>query len=309
MKPREGYRYSLFGLVIESEIALPEMEGHATADPEDPAELAVRLGPAAEDDGYAFDVPDIARYSISGGRLITVTPAEGASDREIRLFLLGSAMGIALHQRGILPLHANAIDIDGSAVAFVGKSGSGKSTLAAWFLDEGFRILADDVCVVRIEGGAPFAYPGLPRLRLWQDALEASGRNADHHPLSYHLEDDVRRKYDVTFGSEKLASLPLPLRAIIFLEEGPEFSIQEIRGAEAVEAISGNTYRGEYISEVGDVPAHVAACVQLAQRVPSFRLVRPFDRAAFGETAASILSFCRSIHTRPIGSFSTEARK
>ena len=295
MELPELHRYSLFGLGIESEIALPEMEGHPSIEQGARVELSVRLGQATGDDGYTFDVPDIARYTISGGKLITVTPADGASVREIRLFLLGSAMGIALHQRGVLPLHANAIDIDGSAVAFVGKSGSGKSTLAAWFLDQGLRILADDVCVVRIEGSTPLAYPGLPRLRLWQDALEASGRNAGDHPLSYHLEDDVRRKYDVTFGSEKLAGAALPLRAILFLEEGPQFAIDRIRGAEAVEAISENTYRGEYITEVGDVTAHFDACVELARETPCFRLARPFDRAAYGATASAILEFCRSI--------------
>ena len=295
LKSGELHRYSLFGLCIESEIALPEMRGQPAADPAGPVDLAVRLGPGGESDGFAFDVTDIALYTIYGGRLITVTPADDAGEREIRLFLLGSAVGIALHQRGILPLHANAIDIDGSAVAFVGKSGSGKSTLAAWFLDQGHRILADDVCVVRIEDRVPYAYPGLPRLRLWQDALEASGRSAGDHPLSYHPESDSRRKYDVKVGSEKLASLPLPLRAIFFLEEGAQFAIDRICGAEAVEAISENTYRGEYIPEVGDLTAHFDACVQLARGIPIFRLVRPFDRASFDSAAANILAFCQSI--------------
>ena len=63
-------------------------------------------------------------------------------------------MGAALHQRGILPLHANAVEIDHRAVAFMGASGAGKSTLAAWFHDQGYPILADDVCVIRADDGA-----------------------------------------------------------------------------------------------------------------------------------------------------------
>ena len=77
--------------------------------------------------------------------------ADNVPDANIRLYLLGSAMGVLLHQRGLLPLHANAVEIDGKAFAFMGASGSGKSTLAAWFHDHGYRIIADDVCAVRFE--------------------------------------------------------------------------------------------------------------------------------------------------------------
>ena len=43
--------------------------------------------------------------------------APGASSRNVRVFLLGSAFGALLHQRGLLPLHANAVEVDGRAVA------------------------------------------------------------------------------------------------------------------------------------------------------------------------------------------------
>ena len=79
---------------------------------------------------------------------IVAEPRQGVPDSNVRLFLLGSAMGALLHQRGLLPLHTNAVEVGGRAFAFMGKSGAGKSTLAAWFHDRGFRIVADDVCVV-----------------------------------------------------------------------------------------------------------------------------------------------------------------
>ena len=117
-------------------------------------------------------------------------------ERNVRLFLLGSAFGVLLHQRGLLPLHANAIEIDGRAVAFMGPSGAGKSTLAAWFHDRAFRVIADNVCAIsRNSEGRRQAAPGLPRLRLWAEALELMGRSS--HALNRSFVDDDDEKFDV----------------------------------------------------------------------------------------------------------------
>lgn len=293
----ETLRYELFGLAIDSEIPLPELKAQPAADGSGNTDLSIRLGlPAGEEDGgYVIDIEGVARFTIRGGTAIRVTPAEGAGEREVRLFLLGSAMGAALHQRGILPLHANAVEIDGRAVAFMGQSGAGKSTLAAWFHDQGHPILADDVCVIRADaGGTALAYPGLPRLRLWEDALEASGRvPADHSP-SFRHDEGARRKFDVPIPVGSVASRPLPLAALFQLVQGPELRIERLTGSRAVEAISANTYRGRLIAEVGDSNAHVAACLAIARHIPVFTLERPFDRAGFDSQCAAVLHYCRS---------------
>ena len=122
--------------------------------------------------GALLVVDKTARYFVADGSRIVVQPEEGASSRNVRLFLLGSAFGLLLHQRGLLPLHANAVEIDGRAVAFAGGPGAGKSTLAAWFSDRGFALIADDVAVIDFEGKTPIIQPGLPRLRLWERAIE-----------------------------------------------------------------------------------------------------------------------------------------
>ena len=110
-------------------------------------------------------VDGVGRYLVRGGAEILVDAAGGAAERDVRLFLLGSALGILCHQRGLLPLHANAVVANGAAYAFAGHSGAGKSTLAAHFAQAGYEILCDDVCVISFdEAGQPLAWPGLPRL-------------------------------------------------------------------------------------------------------------------------------------------------
>ena len=288
--------YRLFGLNLSSQISLagvaPPVEAEAEA-----ADVAVVFGKvppgdyppgySATPDGTMLAVTKVGHYLIREGREIIVEPAEGASERNLRLFLLGSAMGALLHQRGLLPLHANAIDLGGRAVAFSGHSGAGKSTIAAWFHDRGYPILADDVCVIGFDdSGRAFAYPGIPRLRLWREALEASGRDAGAYDRSF---DDMD-KYDVPTETGSTQE-PLPLAAIYLLrkaEEGGDAALERLSGVDAVETLMSNTYRGGYLRAIGRTAEHLAACLRLVRAVPVFRAERLWGFERFDEQARQL---------------------
>ena len=111
--------YQVFGLRIRSEVPLPELFP-ALGDGD--ADVTIRRGSIAAVDGVSgvrsedgallLTVPDVGRYRIEGGHEIIVDPNTGVPERNVRLYLLGSAFGALLHQRGLLPLHANAVEID-----------------------------------------------------------------------------------------------------------------------------------------------------------------------------------------------------
>ncbi|MEA3003034.1 MAG: hypothetical protein QOH81_1822 [Sphingomonadales bacterium] len=292
--------YAVFGLRIRSEIALPELPAAAT---EGAPHVEIRFGgteapdegPAGysvSDAGTLLRIADVGRFLIRDGREILVEPAPDASARNLRLFLLGSALGALLHQRGLLPLHANAIELDGRAVAFSGHSGAGKSTIAAWFHDRGHRILSDDVCVIGFdEAGRALAYPGIPRLRLWREALEASGRTAGEYDRSF----DAMDKYDVP--SERRSPAPLPLAAIYLLRQAEEgtgaASIERLQGVDSVETLISNTYRGAYLKTIGRTGEHLAACLRIARMVPVFRAARLWGFDRFEEQALRLDAHAR----------------
>ena len=303
--------YRLFGLRVASEIELPELfevEGGAEAGAVDVTIVrgaVAAAGPGAVDgvvmagDGATLEVPDVARFHVVGGKTITVDALPEAPEANVRLFLLGSASAIMVYQRGLLPLHANAIEIDGRAVAFLGESGAGKSTLAAWFNDRGARILSDDVCVVGFgegggEGGAPLAMPGLPRYRLWRDALIRSGRDAADHPRSYFGDDDYD-KYDVAVPAAKSANAPLPVAALYVLDQGDEFAVEPLVGVAAAQALFAHSYRGGYLAVIGGQEAHWRSCLRLIQAVPVFRARRRWDLAAMDEENAALLDHVRGL--------------
>ena len=296
MKDADYYR--LFGLTVRSECSLAGVALGAAGDSIDVevafgAITAPEAGPGYSAFGQAtlLTVPEVGRYLIRDGREIVIDPLPGGSERGVRLFLLGSAFGALLHQRRLLPLHANAIDIGGRAVAFSGHSGAGKSTIAAWFNDRGYPILSDDVCVISFDASQqPVAQPGLRRLRLWNDALEISGRRAAEFDRSFDAKDG-RDKYDVP-TDEAQEAVAVPLAAVYLLGTAPddaaEGRIERLTGVEAVDALVSNTYRGQFVTMIGGTAPHLATCLKVARLVPVFRAERVWGHDRF-EVQARLL--------------------
>lgn len=289
-----GHDYNLFGLALRSEIELPELRPAAAGQEPDvvirrgsiDAEGEERAGFNLTAWGAILNVPGVGRFAIREGREIIVEGAPAASPQNQRLYLLGSAMGALLHQRGLLPLHANSVVLKGRAIAFCGHSGAGKSTIAAWFHDRGDAILADDVVALRgASGEEVVAYPGVPRLRLWRDALEKGGRDAADYGRSF----DSLDKWDVPTRQPRTAS-PVPLAKIYVLaraaadSEGPV--IRRLAGIDAVNALVANTYRGRYVRLAGLSQDHLATCLAIARAVPIFEAARSWDLEAFDREAA-----------------------
>jgi hypothetical protein len=298
------FDYSVFGLRVRSSIELPEL---LVEEPGGAPDVTISRGPVDEaaDQGLhgngpslTLEIPDVARYRIEGGRAIVVDALTDVPERNVRLFLLGSSFGALLHQRGLLPLHANAIEVGGKAVAFMGASGSGKSTLAAWFHDQGYRVIADDVCVVRVaEGGEVCAAPGLPRFRLWQEALEAFGRKTSDYARSY-VGDESFHKFDVPVAGGSWVTAELPLAAIYLLAQGPELRIEPMTGVSAAEAVIANTYRGSFLADPVAVRVHFETAVKLVGQVPLFRCERVWGHELLDVQGSSIIEHFHDVSVR-----------
>lgn len=294
-------RYRLFGLTIESGIALPELVATSAAGPADATILRgsvahpkgeSRIGLFATGSGDGIvEVPGVGRFAI-GHSQIMVDADPAAPDRNVRLFLLGSAIGALLHRRRLLPLHANAIALGSGAIAVMGRSGAGKSTLAAAFHDRGLMVLSDDICVVgRSRQGDMLAQPGIPRIRLRPDAILRSGRDPEHLELAFEGSD--KRVMPAPTGTPE----PLKLIAAFAIDDADDDRIACVRlqGADALMAIMNNVYRAHYVPLVGDPATHLADCAVLARAVPIFALRRPWDAERIDaiidclvETAASV---------------------
>lgn len=305
--------YSCIDVRLESDLALPEL--HPATDPQDirpvvtvrraslPDVLPDAPDPSARVQAangcVQFTVPGVARYRIVEGRSILVDPIDGGSTRDLRLFLLGSALGLLCHQRGNLPLHANAMLAGDGAFAFAGPSGAGKSTLAAHFRARGYPVLCDDVCLVSFaDDGTPLAWPGLPRLKLWGDAAAAFG----HDKATLDVAVEGLDKYHVPMEAAARPT-PAPLRRLYVLSrapEGQEGRIERLRGQAAMRAVMGNTYRGQTLAKLGLSARHFSQCAALLERIEVYAASRAWGYDSFEREAARL--------ERHVSEFEVEAR-
>jgi hypothetical protein len=229
-------RYRLYGLVVESPIALPCPTAERTAKPD----VRFRSGRAAQfaaarqhesatRSGGAwfryFRTPDGSAYLRWQGLFeFLVTPdarevvyrrLPGATRESFTVYLLGQVLSFALVARGIEALHATVVLIDGEAVAFLGECGYGKSTLGAAFLARGYPLLTDDLAALERRGGRWFVHPGVPRVKLFPSmaarVLGARGRGVAMNRGTTKLVLPV--------DPARAGWTPAPLRAVFVLAD------------------------------------------------------------------------------------------
>jgi hypothetical protein len=202
---------------------------------------------------------------------LTVQRSPGADERVLRLFVLGPSLGVLLHQRGLLVLHASVAALNGSAVAFLGWKGAGKSTIAAALYARGHSLISDDLLAIDIGGAAePAALPGFPQLKLWPDTIVSLGGDAADLP-TLHPQFDKRAQR----AAARFQAAPLPLRRIYVLESGIRLEIEPIAGQAALAQLLCHSYAARFLGPAGAGAEHLRRCAHVAARVPLYRLRRP----------------------------------
>lgn len=277
------YFYSIYGLMVASEFPLPELL--AIEDVYSP-DVVIQNGEipnpfphqsyfCALEDRFIIAVEDVARFAVHDGREIVVDQEAGAHDDTLRLYLLGSAFGALLHQRGFLPLHASCVAAPDRTMLFCGHSGAGKSTLAAALCrNSGYQFLADDISVLRLENETPMIYPGYPQLKLWHNSVEKLEMNAQ----------DFRR---VRPAVEKFA-VPLrdqftdqqrPFHVIYLLtpSDVPTITLTPLKGIEKLLAIKKDIYRAEFLDVIDPKNSYFQTAASLLNTVRVVRVVRPIE--------------------------------
>jgi len=242
----------MYGLRVRTAVDLPEWPDATPGEPdviidEDPPVPAIpdrpiyRGNSTVEDSNVQLEVYGVGRYSAVKGSHVRVTPEAGARPEDVRLYLTGLILGVILHQRGMLALHASCVVIDGTAVAFACPSGGGKSTLAAALLRRGATFVSDDICVLtRGEMGETLVWAGPARLKL--DARGLSELN--HATDEYELAGGDRGKYHLPVEEDmpvRRGAVPISRVYQLAFHEG-EPRIERLTGVEAISVLVDETY-------------------------------------------------------------------
>lgn len=197
-----------------------------------------------------FHVPGIARYLVRDGKTVEVAVSPDADRAAARLFLLGSARGALILQRGDLPLSATTVVAPNwKAVALCSPSTIGKSTLAAALCRRGWLLVADDITRVSWNGTMAIAWPSADRIKLWRDACEMMGEDAD-------VLERVRDGMEKYFLPVRATTTPTALHMAIRLRVAPEIDAVEFGTDDRVQLLTESTFRPRWVDAMGRRTQH-----------------------------------------------------
>ena len=275
------FHYHLYGLNVESDLALPGLRSQTAPRNHDssvklflrdaltrwPIEIGadesilifcstqngsvnnpnVRIQHFAAARCYRFLYGDGIAFAVGddGRNIWGLWPAE-MSLEDLIVYLLGPVFAFVLRLRGFSVLHASAAVIRGNAVAFVGPGGAGKSTIAGALARGGYPILSDDTAVLEEISEEFCLRPAYPHVRLWPDSVSNLFGAKDTLPkLVPSCEWWDKCFLDLDQPGFRFQTEPAPLRRIFLLEPcSPDVQvarIDEIRPVDAFARLAANT--------------------------------------------------------------------
>ena len=301
--------YRLNGLNVRSEVPLderalvrdrvdPDIEvrlGEPRSVPDDPGEgaLFLRLEVGSHistlvrtSDVALLRYPGLSDCEIApDGRSVRVHLDPQASDEWGPTVVAGNTLSVILTLWGEAVLHASAVDLGGSALAFLGPSGVGKSTVAALMCAHGARIVSDDLLRVVVEDGRAWCFAGATTLRLRSHAAELS---ASFPPES------VRRTFDgrVGLAAPRTPHDRLPLSALVVPHPSRELTTVRV---ERIPASDGMFQMIRYPRTFGwlvDEPlrSHFQRLGEIARVVPVYRAGLPWGMPFEPRLVSELLS-------------------
>ena len=289
------YTYQAYGLIITSEIELPELTPAKGCPDVIVSEGVVeRVSDEVEWElGYSHASPGryymvhriLGKVEVRNSSHITLDLLDDAPPGVVRTVIANLALGVVLHQREVLTLHASAVSIGGQAVAFIGDKGWGKSTTASALYRRGHTVITDDVLAVDItDTELPSVRPAFAQLKLWPDAIDGSlGEDPNTLERIYGSTEKRVRQLEAV-DSFKV----IPLAGVYVLGRGSMVEVERLSLQSAFFHLMEHSYTSQIIERTSASKWHLMQTSQLAGQVPTYALRRPSDLSLLSEIARRI---------------------
>jgi hypothetical protein len=303
--------HAVAGLVLLSELDLPELLPSAEPHPDETWTLAVVDAPSdpgpyrgAVEDPERLDAPwvrhewsDAGTYRIHwpdqldaridrAGRRVELLRDPALAEHTLRHLVIDQVVPHLCAVEGRAVVHASAVAFGSAVVGLVGPSGSGKSSLAGALVEGGARLVCDDYLVLDERPDGYRVAPAYPGLRLWSDSAGRFAEDADGLPPVAAYSDKRRLAVDALAEGDHLR-----LAALVALGEwqegSPPFLAQRLGGADAFLLVFQQAIR---LPERGR-EAHEAALdrfSELVRRVPVLLVEHVHRWAALPEVLAGL---------------------
>ncbi len=276
-----SFYYHLYGLNVESDLALPELRSQTAPRDHNPrvklflrdafahwpietsADKSTLIHDSAQNGStnnpnvrieyfaaarcYRFLYGDGIAFALGhdGKNIWGVWPPQ-MSLEDLMVYLLGPVFAFVLRLHGFTSLHASAAVIRGNAVAFVGPGGAGKSTIVGALARGSYPILSDDIAVLEEISEEYYLRPAYPHVRLWPDSGSILFGAKDTLPKLVPSSEWWDKCFlDLDQPGFRFQTEPAPIRCIFLLEGySPEVQvvrIDEITPLDAFARLAANT--------------------------------------------------------------------
>ena len=207
-------------------------------------------------DGTRFPWEEEAVFDTYAGSRVDYLPGPAWKGVLPHAFY-GTVAAQVLAWRGLIPLHACAVEIGGRAVLIAGPGGAGKSSLMSGLLETGAALVSDDLTAIDMRDDAANALPGRTTIRLGEAVAQWTGgmRIAPPSPAT-------RGKY-VIRPVTRTSAAGLPIAALLDLGQDAV-----LPPAARAQAFARHLFRPAWLAALPGHPARLQALLRLAARVP-----------------------------------------
>jgi hypothetical protein len=224
-------------------------------------------------DDYVARFYSLADFDIAGDlRHVHCRPDSRADPDLVPILVCGGVVAFLLMAAGRTVLHASAVEVGQTAIAFAGPSGTGKSTLGALLCATGARLVTDDCLPLSVDGDGVRCGGGTRELRLREGATGLV-RQFSVAPRTRQTAD---QRMAVSPPLRQSARPPLAAIVLPLPERGsPTLGVNVLPTAQAAHRLA-QCFRIGGWRRPEDLSRTFGLAVELAQRVPVLEMRVPW---------------------------------
>lgn len=277
------FQYKMYGYKVESDIELygekidfceSDISIHRSHICEIDKTLLIRANSMQNrNNKLILHFEQIGIFVADSGTHLDVYLDEECSDELAILYIMGSGFSLLLTQRNEFAIHGSCVKYKEKVFIISGESGAGKSTLTQNFIQNGAKLISDDVTRVIFVEGKPYAVPSLPVQKVWKDTIEYYDMICEKREIS-----NRSNKYYIHANNYYLNSIQ-QLDSIIILQitNEPDVFIQKMIDKQRIKLLLDNTYRIEFIKIAEKTKKHFLWAMNIYNKVSVYSLKRPIN--------------------------------
>jgi len=282
--------YNLYGLRINSEFQLngfKEKKAYVKADviveigkvnrPKDGIENTTYYDfTVYNEEIYYQDIPSIVKFCLSKGEKLTIELYQPLKRNAALFYLYDSMLPIILLNHNIYPLYASAVNTNEGVYLFSGGRGDGKSTIATSLCMEGYKLISDDICILKwnehkneLETKCYF-----PHTNIWRDTARILGKKAKKYKIR-QIRNGVL-KYSIDFSKNSLRTFRPVIGMVILKVENFDkpLEIEKIKGIAKMDICKKVIHSNYYVSVISKQKELFKHASQIAKQISITKINR-----------------------------------